>query len=108
MDELLWAGGKFLSVGLAVQRRTGGVARRGRRGLRAGCQRGEKEVVAGVVLDAWGVAGQLAGGETSGEVVPLFGQRQKEEERNQGWFCNFPKFQGLNCKIKFPIYLGLK
>ena len=26
----------------------------------------------------------------------------------QGGFCNFPNFQGLNQKVKFPVDLGLK
>ena len=60
-----------------------------------------------------GGAGQLASKEpvaaarTSGDGGLCFQQRGEEEEQRE-WFCNFPNFQGLNCKIKFPIDLGLK
>ena len=69
------------------------------------------------MLDAWdgasrgaaslGVGRPLAATEINGGGGLCFQQRGEEEEQRE-WFCNFPNFQGLNCKIKFPIDLGLK
>jgi hypothetical protein len=66
-----------------------------------------------------GSAGQLAGGagrrgqnggegrqETSGGGVLSITEKCRVEE--EGLFYNFLNLQGLNCKVKFPVDLGLK
>ena len=78
------------------------MARGGRRGAREGGQRRRFGVAAGFVLDAWGGADSWPAGESGGEVKPrreaaapyFSGQRKKKS--SEGWFCNIPKFQGLN------------
>ena len=49
------------------------------------------------------MAGQNHGGGDA-----LFSSREREEDDWQGWFCNFQKVEGANCKLRFPVDLGLK
>ena len=90
-----------------------------RRGACASSQQSEEEAAAGVLATRGGGEGQLAGEagqcgqngvegrqETGGGAALSITEKSREEE--EGLFCNFRNLQGLNCKVKFPVDLGLK
>ena len=108
IDRLRRGLGRNPAAVVVLQWVAAGVARHGRLGVRQGCHaeavrwrrglQGRRVVQQVGALRQRGDPGGWNPRRRLTAAFPCFGQRQNEEERNQGLFCNFQNSRGLNEK----------